>query len=275
MHVPENHTICTCGAETDYIVYGRGKRNLLILPGAGDGFRTVRGLAFPFAMLYRRFADDFRVYVFSRRRTLPDGFSVLEMAKDVGTAMEELGAEPYDIIGVSQGGMIAQELALQYPDRIGKLVLVVTAAAPNAQMKEALGNWIAWAEAGDYGRILADSTERSYTGETLKKNMKQVRIMSRLSKPKDLSRFLILCQSCLGHDVRNRLDEIRCRTLILGGGMDRVVGPDASYELAAGICDSELYMYPEYSHGLYDQAADFQERVLTWLKSDADPKGCR
>ncbi len=268
MFAAENRSIRVFGAETDYIVFGQGSRNLIILPGVGDGFRTVRGLAVPLALMYRKFAEDYRVFVFSRRRELPDGFPVSEMARDVGKAMEDIGAEPYDAIGVSQGGMIAQELALQFPDRIGKLVLTVTAPGPNEIMKETLGNWLAWAQDGDYGRILMDSTERSYTGKVLKKNLRQVRLLSLVSVPKDLSRFQILCRSCLQYDVRRLLNGIRCSTFVIGGGRDRVLGPEASLELERGIERSELFLYPELSHGLYDQAEDFQDRVLSWLRRD-------
>ena len=51
---------------TDYIRFGTGPKALVILPGLGDGLKTVRGAALPMAWMYRMFAKDFTVYMFSR-----------------------------------------------------------------------------------------------------------------------------------------------------------------------------------------------------------------
>ena len=57
----------------DYIRFGNGKRTLVILPGLGDGLRTVKGTALPMALMYRLFARNFTVYAFSRKNQLPMG----------------------------------------------------------------------------------------------------------------------------------------------------------------------------------------------------------
>ena len=54
----------------DYIEFGKGNKDLIIIPGVGDGFKTVKGLALPFAIMYRKFAKDYKVYVFSRAREI-------------------------------------------------------------------------------------------------------------------------------------------------------------------------------------------------------------
>ena len=55
-----------------------------LLPGVGDGLKTVRGMALPFAFLYRSLAEHFAVYVFSRRRILSPG-----MYKGLGHGLYE------------------------------------------------------------------------------------------------------------------------------------------------------------------------------------------
>ena len=60
-------------AGAEYIRFGAGKRNLIMLPGLGDGLKTVGGTALPMALMYRMFAKDFTVYMFSRREDLPAG----------------------------------------------------------------------------------------------------------------------------------------------------------------------------------------------------------
>ena len=134
------------GARMDYIRFGTGARTLVILPGLGDGLQTVKGTALPMALMYRIFAQDFTVYAFSRKDPLPEGYSTREMARDQAMAMERLGIGSADILGVSMGGMIAQWLAADFPDKVGKLVLAVTCARPNTILRESVEEWIGLAQ---------------------------------------------------------------------------------------------------------------------------------
>ena len=59
----ENGRLELEGGGMDYIRFGSGERILVILPGVGDGFRTVKGTALPFALGYRKLAEDFTVYL--------------------------------------------------------------------------------------------------------------------------------------------------------------------------------------------------------------------
>ena len=101
----------------DYIRFGTGPRTLIILPGLGDGLQTVKGTALPMALMYRMFSKEFTVYAFSRKNNLPEGCTTRDMARDQAEAMSVLGIETADIFSVSMGGMIAQHLAIDYPER--------------------------------------------------------------------------------------------------------------------------------------------------------------
>ena len=68
-HARNGHLDLPTGTQ-DYIRFGSGPRTLVMIPGVGDGLKTVKGMALPFALLYRSLARDFTVYVFSRRRNL-------------------------------------------------------------------------------------------------------------------------------------------------------------------------------------------------------------
>ena len=151
---------------TDFVSFGRGEDALLLIPGLGDGLRTVKGMALSLSWLYREYAKAYRVYVFSRRNALPEGFTIRDMADDLKGAMDALGLRRADVLGVSQGGMIAQYLAAAYPEAVGRLALAVTAAWANPTVQAAAGRWAAWAESGDYGRIVTDTAERMYSEKT-------------------------------------------------------------------------------------------------------------
>ena len=111
----KNGTLNIGDITMDYICFGTGKRILVMLPGLGDGLRTVKGTAVPLAFAYREFCKDFTVYAFSRKNELPEGYTTRDMAKDQAEAMGQLGIPKADILGVSMGGMIAQHLAIDYP----------------------------------------------------------------------------------------------------------------------------------------------------------------
>ena len=260
----KNENIKYNGHDCDYISFGSGKEVLIILPGVGDGFKTAKGTAVPFSLMYRCFARELRVFVISRRNDIPEGFTTKDMADDVTVIMEELGIESAHVFGVSQGGMIAQQMAIRHPGKVRSLVLAVTASRPNEIMREALGTWLEMAENDDYRGIMLDTAERSYTGAYLERG-KRINGLLALAKPEDYTRFRILCGSCLEHDAYDDLDKISCPVFVIGADCDRVLGAEASREMAARIPDSCIYIFEGYSHGVYEQAKDFNSMVLRFL----------
>ena len=249
----------------EYIRFGRGPRTLIMLPGLGDGLKTVKGTALPMAAMYREFAKDFTVYVFSRKSPLPEGYTTREMAKDQARAMELLGIEKADVFGVSMGGMIAQWLAIDHPERVERLVLAVTSAEPNPILTESIGEWTALARAGDSTGFMKSNLRRMYSEDYCRKSMWMAPILGRLTKPKSYDRFYRQADACLTHDAAAELDKIRAKTLVIGGEKDLALGGEASRVLAERISGAELKMYPEWGHGLYEEAGDFQDTVLQFL----------
>ncbi|MBE6865511.1 MAG: alpha/beta hydrolase, partial [Ruminococcaceae bacterium] len=64
----------------DYIKFGKGEKNIIMIPGLGDGLKTVKGMALPMAVMYRQFAKDFTVWVFSRKQPLEPDANTRTMA---------------------------------------------------------------------------------------------------------------------------------------------------------------------------------------------------
>ena len=252
--------------EMDYIRFGSGARVLVLIPGVGDGLKTVRGMALPFALLYRSLAKEFTVYVFSRRRELPEHMSTREMAGDLDLALEALGISGAAVVGVSQGGMIAQWLALDHPDKVGKLVLTVTLSRPNDTVRDAISRWTEMARRDDYRGIMLDTAERSYSPARLRQARLTYGLLGNLGKPESFDRFLTQAESCVTHDCYERLGEIRCPSLVIGGTEDRIVSGRASEEMAERIPGCVLQMYPGLGHGLYEEAPDYLRRVADFCR---------
>ena len=251
---------------TEYIRFGKGKRNLIMLPGLGDGLKTVGGTALPMALMYRKFSKGFTVWMFSRREDLPAGHTTRDMARDLADAMDALGIEQADILGVSMGGMIAQWLAIDYPERVGKLILTVTAARPNEILAESIHEWTAQAEAGNHRDLMDSNLKRIYSDKYYRQNRWMIPLIGALTKPKSYGRFLIQSAACLGHDAYGEISKIKAPTLVIGGGKDQSIGPDAAGELAKAIPGAGLKIYPQWGHGLYEEAKDFNDIVLEFLQ---------
>lgn len=266
MYKSKNRNIKVKGADIDYIEFGTGSRNLIMIPGIGDGIKTAKGMAGIFSIMYKCFAKDYRVYVFSRRNNIEEGFTTKDMAEDIYNTLVELGIEKCDVIGVSQGGMISQWLAINHPEVINKLVLAITAPRKNITMIEAITPWLEWAKARDFKSIFIDTAERSYTEKHLKKYRKLYGILYKFSRPKSYKRFIIQAMSCLEHDTYDKINMIKSPTLIVGAEKDKIVGVDASYELHKRIKNSELYIYKKYSHGVYEEEKDFFKKILKYLE---------
>lgn len=249
-----------------YVAFGRGSRRLVILPGLSDGLATVRGKALLLAPPYQRFLDRFTVYVFSRRDRLPQGHGIRQMAADQAAALDALGIRRTSVMGVSQGGMIAQYLAIDRPDLVERLVLAVTAPCANEMVRDCVRRWIGMAQAGDHKALMVDTAERSYSPAYLRKYRAAYPVLGLVGRPRSYDRFLANADAILGFDARAELGRIVCPTLIIAGEDDRIVGARASLELHEGIANSELYVYPGLGHAAYEEAPDFNERVFRFFE---------
>ena len=93
----KNAAVSIDGNLMEYIQFGNGKRNLVFLPGLGDGLRTVKGTAAIMAMLYRKYSVNHTVYMFSRKQHISPGSSTRDMAADLKKAMDTLEAYAYRV----------------------------------------------------------------------------------------------------------------------------------------------------------------------------------
>ena len=62
MAKPKNGVVVTDEFSANYIKFGNGKKNLIMIPGVGDGLKTVKGLAVPFSILYKKYSKDYTVF---------------------------------------------------------------------------------------------------------------------------------------------------------------------------------------------------------------------
>jgi pimeloyl-ACP methyl ester carboxylesterase len=253
--------------DMDYISFGGGEKTLVIIPGLGDGLKTVKGTALVLAMMYKIYAADYKVYIFSRKNQLEEGYSTRDMAADLKVAMDKLGIEKAHVMGISQGGMISQYLAIDYPEIVDKLIIVVSISRQNKTIQDVVSSWIAMAENDDYEGLFIDTIEKTYSESKAKKYRPLYPILSKIGKPKSFDRLIIQARSCLNHNAYEELNKIKSPTLIIGGDSDLVVGQNTSEEMAEKIAHSKLIIYRGLGHGTFEEAKDFNQQVLNFLEA--------
>lgn len=256
-------TIQIDNTSMDYAVFGKGTKPLVIIPGLT--LRDVKGAGWSLAYMYRIFAKDYRVYVFDKKKVIPEGYTIKNLADDLAHAMERLDIKNAHIFGVSQGGMVAQSLVLDYPELVDKLVLGVTLSRNNPTVENVIANWVRLSEQNNFEGIVANMLEIMYSESYVKKYRWLFPILTKLGKPKDMSRFMTLAKACLTCDTYERIENITCPTLVLGGKQDQIVTGEASEEIAEKL-RCELYLYEQYGHSAYEEASDFNRRIYDFFR---------
>ena len=262
----KNGRVVIGNTDMDYVSFGGGPKSLVVLPGLSDGLATVKGKALLLTAPYKKFLRDYTVCMFSRKNSMPEGYTIRQMAEDQALAMNRLGITRAAVLGVSQGGMIAQYLAADHPGLVDKLILAVTAPYANDTVRQTVGAWIEMAEQGDHVRLMTDTAENMYSPGFLEKNRKLFPLMARLTRPGSYERFFRNAFAILAFDARDALREIRCPVLIIAGEDDHTVGNDAREELRRGIPHSRLFVYEGLGHGAFEEAKDFYDRVYAFCE---------
>ena len=258
-------TVKTDNFEMDYLKFGTGARTLVLLPGMS--LKSTMGLASMVVDSYKIFADDFTVYMFDRKKNFGESYPMEQMAAE---AMDALGIERACFIGISQGGMISQIIAEQYPQKVERLALGCSAARLNDMSRAVMTEWKRLAEARDIEELCSNFIDKVFSAETIRKYKKSLMRMNTNATEQDMARFCVLARACLEYDAFAGLEKLKCPTLVLGAELDQVLGVIASREIAEVLkqngTPAELYVYENYGHAAYDEAPDFRARILEFLK---------
>lgn len=252
------------GVRMDYLAFGRGDRPLVMIQGLNT--RGVRGASWMLAYMYRCFSGRYRVYLFDRRQDIRAEITVRELAADIAGAMDALNIAQADVLGVSQGGMIAQYLAIDRPDLVNRLVLAVTLSKNNDTAAAVIRGWIGMTERGEMKALVSDMAQKMYSQAYVKRYRMFMPLLTMLQKPKDTQRFILLAKACLTCSAYDELEKIRCPVFVIGGRQDRIVTGAASEEIA-GKLGCGIHMYEQLGHAAYEEAADFNRRVFDFLQA--------
>lgn len=243
--------------------------------GAGAPVLLLMGLGYPSAMWHRTrptLAERYRTLAVDNRGTgqseMPPGpYPIALMAADAAAALDAAGVESAHLYGISMGGMIAQEFALQYPERVRSLILGCTSAGgPEAVRAEP--------EARDLlmARHTMDAEEAAqaavpfiYDAGTPRARIEEDLALRRPWFPRREA-YLAQLQGILAWEAYSRLGAVRVPTLVIHGESDRLVPPGNGELIAARIPGARLVKLQHAGH-IYstDQPEAAQRAALEFL----------
>ena len=253
--------------ELPFIRFGEGPRKLVIFPPINDSLQDVTDGARFLRWYYRRFADEYTVYLVSRKRRLPSGYTTRDMAADYGRAFER-SIGPAHVVGLSLGGLVAQHFAADHPEYVESLVIGVAARALGLEGHEIVRRWIDLAHARRWRKLHAEMVVDMYTGirrplyELLARLLGSVMVRS----PAAREDFVVSAKASLNHDAANRLEAIEARTLVVGGAQDRLFPKHLQGDTAERITGAALRLIEGVGHGAFDERKrDFDMAIKEFI----------
>ncbi len=208
-----------------------------------------------------------------RAPPLPGPVSIREMAQSVRRTLDRLEIARAHVVGRSMGGMIAQELALLAPERIGRLVLVSTTARPDGHLQAIFRLWARMAESGLPAEVRHQSSMLWCLGSQSLATNARLRAYLGAKRSADRPRdYAFQAHACARHDTLERLPALRTRTLVVSGTDDRLTPPWHAEVLAKAIRGAELSYIPGAGHLPYLETPElFARVVLGYLRREAGP----
>lgn len=235
--------------ELYYELHGGGTP-LVLLHGLQGDLSNFAGLIPALAKQHRVLAFDQRGSGWSDKPAQP--YSMALYADDCARLMDALGIEQAHVLGMSMGGMIAQEFALRHPHRLRALVLGCTtpggAGAPKLE-GEARQHTYETADLApeERARRLAKA---GFTEGFLDANPQvlEALIAARRQRPLDVAALQRRMAAIDGHDTYDRLEAIQAPTLVVTGRPDNIIDPDNSRILAQRIARAKLQILEPAGH---------------------------
>jgi 3-oxoadipate enol-lactonase len=225
--------------------------------GAGDPILLIMGLGYPSCMWYRarpKLSAQYRTIALDNRGVgqseMPPGpYPIALMASDALAVLDAAGVENAHVYGISMGGMIAQEFALQNPSRVRSLILGCTACGgPLAVRAKPEANQMLMARAKMTAEQAAEAAiQFVYDPGTSREKIDEDLNVRRPWFPSSEA-YSAQLQGILAWESYSRLDQITAPTLVIHGENDLLVPPGNGELIAQRIPGAKLVLIPHAGH---------------------------
>jgi 3-oxoadipate enol-lactonase len=247
----------------DYDVHGEGPP-LILIGGLGFG-------RWGFFKQVPAFSRHFRTITFDvcGEQDLDSG--VADLTANVVALLEHLGVRRAHVLGTSLGGFVAQQLALERPDLVDRLVLVCTSSgrgSPETMSPWALANMIGWPSLSTERAVrqgLETATSEAYRAEHPEEFERIVRW--RLADSPSLSAYYMQARAGSRFDVSGEVGSITSQTLVIHGAEDRYVPVANATALAETIPGARLRVLEDAGHLVFiERSEEVNREAVTFLK---------
>ena len=229
-----------------YETTGDGPR-VLFFNGSGATLRTSRPIIDALAAHCTVLAHDQRGL---GETSVPDGpYTMQQYAHDGAALLDHVGWDTCAVVGISFGGMVAQEFAVTFPQRVERLVLMCTSAGGDAGSSYPLHE-LASLDAGARDTRITELTDSRWTADWLAAHPLDAAIVAMrrnqagvAKSPEALRGERLQLQARIGHDVADRLGNVTAPTFVTAGRYDGIAPPANSEEIARRIPDATLKLY--------------------------------
>lgn len=256
-------TVDVAGRPLHYLRSGTGPPLLLIQGMSGTHLTWGEPLL-------EQLRPAFDVIVYDHRGMGHSGpvsepFTLAELAEDALSLLDALDVDAAHVMGISMGGMVAQELVLAAPDRVLTLTIGCSyCGGPGSMLAEPadLGALFEAMQSGDRERAIRAAFEINVSaGFQTDEHYTAFREMA-LALPSPVPVILLQAQAIAVFDVQDRLGEVRTPTLVLHGVADRML-PFPNGELIASRIDgARLERYADVGHMFWAEAPDRTAALL-------------
>ena len=257
----------------NYEVSGDGPR-VLFFNGSGATLKSSAHLIGALAKTCTVLAHDQRGL---GETSVPEGpYTMAQFASDGAALLDHVGWDSCAVVGISFGGMVAQEFAVSYPQRVEKLVLLCTSAGGDAGSSYPLHE-LGTLTPEDRASKITTLTDSRWTPEWLASRPEDAAIVNLrneqagVPKSKETIKGEILQLGArIGHDVSSRLHQVTAPTLVTAGRYDGIAPLSNSEEIVKRLPDATLSVY-EGGHIFTAQDRRAIEDIRTFLTTGQRP----
>ncbi len=257
------------GVNMYYEVHGKGVP-LVMIQGFGGNHQAWFFQTPVFQKYYRVIIFDNRGIGKTDKSSEP--YTIRTMAEDVIGLMDYLGIDKAHVLGLSMGGLVAQEIAISYPERVIKLVLGSTFAGSeindNPEMMKAFGIREGTTDVDvksiDFRKLMNFMVSSAFNKRLYR--MVQLPLLKLSMRSINPSGYLEQMAVVTSYTTLDRLHQIKAPTLVITGAGDRLVSPSMSDLIASKIPNARLVKVKGGSHAFFmEMRGKFNKEVLGFL----------
>jgi pimeloyl-ACP methyl ester carboxylesterase len=253
------------GTRLHYEESGKGNPIILVHGLGGSIFDWVMQIPF-FSRTYRVIAIEMRDHGESDKWSGP--YDIKMFSEDLVEFAGKLRLHKAVFFGISMGGMIVMQFALDHPDMVEALILADTQPG---LVEETIKAGLEMAKMGQEmtGEELAMAMMSfNFTPEFIKNRPTIIQQAIKISEARDPSSTFRAAQGLVNFDVKKRLKEIKVPTLIANGEDDKVIPLSVAKDLKEHIKGAKLVVLPKGRHmSIIEKADVFNEAVLDFLET--------